>query len=63
MSEGNIEKITESGSNFAPTFVGHHVVPDTTFNGQCLIKNNISSFHIKVIKPYISYMLIPWLIN
>ena len=37
-SEENIENITKSGSNFAPTFVNHHVLPDIGFNGQCLIK-------------------------
>ena len=34
MSEENIENITKSDSNFAPTFVNHHVSPDTNFNGQ-----------------------------
>ena len=33
------ENITKSGSNFAPIFVGHHLLPDITFNGHCLIKN------------------------
>ena len=42
MSEENIENINKSGSNFAPTFVDHHLVPDISFNGHCLIKNNIS---------------------
>ena len=39
MSEENIENITKSDSNFAPTFVDHHVLPDINFNGQCLIDN------------------------
>ena len=38
MSEENIENITKSGSNFAPTFVDHYVLPDINFNGYCLIK-------------------------
>ena len=29
-------------SNFAPTFVDHHVLPDINFNGHFLIKSNIS---------------------
>ena len=41
ISEENIENITKSGSNFAPTFVDHHILPDINFNGNCLI-NNIS---------------------
>ena len=28
MSGENIEDITKSGSNFAPTFVDHHLLPD-----------------------------------
>ena len=31
MSEENIQNITKSDSNFAPTFVDHHVLPDTNF--------------------------------
>ena len=37
MSEENIENITQSDSNFAPTFVDHHVLSDINFNGHCLI--------------------------
>ena len=37
MSEENIENITKSDSNFPPTFIGHHVLPDINFNGYCLI--------------------------
>ena len=32
---------TKSDSNFAPTFVDHHLLPDINFNGHCLIKNSI----------------------
>ena len=32
MPEENIKNITKSGSNFAPTFVNHHVLPDIDFN-------------------------------
>ena len=42
MSEEIIENITKSDSNFAPTFVDHHLLSDINFNGDCLIKNNIS---------------------
>ena len=38
MSEESIKNITKSHSNVAPTFVGHHVLPDINFNGHCLIK-------------------------
>ena len=43
MSEENIENITKSDSNFAPTFAYHHILPDINFNGHCLINNNISN--------------------
>ena len=62
MSEENIENITKSDSNFAPTFVDHHILPDINFNGHCLIKDNIS-IPKKVIYLYISYTLIPQLRN
>ena len=62
MSEGGIENITKSDSNFAPTFVDHHLLPDMNFNGHCLIKNNISVSE-KVINLYISYTLAPQLGN
>ena len=39
MSEENIENVTKSDSDFAPTFVDHHVIPDINFNGHCLINN------------------------
>ena len=56
MSEENIENITKSDSNFAPTFLDHHLSPDINFNGHSLIKNNIS-IPKKVINLYISYTL------
>ena len=62
MSEENIENITKSNSNFAPTFVDHHVLPDIDFNGHCLIKNNIS-IPKNVINLHISYTLNPQLRN
>ena len=62
MSEENIENITKPNSNFAPTFVDHYVLPDTNFNGHCLIKNNIS-LPKKVINLYISCTLGPQLRN
>ena len=42
MSEENIENITKSDSNFAPTFVDHHLLPYIYLNGHFLIKHNIS---------------------
>ena len=62
MSEENIENITESDSNFAPTFVDHHVLTEINFNAHCFIKNNIS-IPKKVINLYISYTLNPQLRN
>ena len=53
MSEENIENITKSDSNIAPTFVDHHVLPDINFNEHCLI-NNIY-IPKKVINIYVSY--------
>ena len=61
MSEGNIENITKSDSNFAPTFVDHLVLPDINFNGHCLT-NNIC-IPKKIINLYISDTLNPWLRN
>ena len=62
MSEESIENITKSNSNFAPTFVDHHLLPDINFNGNCLTKNNIF-IPKKVINLYISYALVPQLRN
>ena len=56
MSDGSIENMTKSDSNFPPTFVDHYLLPDTTFNGHCLIKNNIY-IPKKVINLCISYTL------
>ena len=42
ISEGNIGNITKSDSNFAPTFVDHHLLPDINFSAHCLTKRNIS---------------------
>ena len=58
MSEESIENIAKSDSNFAPTFVDHNLLPDTNFNGHCLIKNNIS-IPKKMINLYISYTIGP----
>ena len=62
MSEEDMENITKSDSNFAPTFVNHHLLLDINFNGHCLIKNNIS-IPKKVTNLYISYKLNPQLRN
>ena len=62
MSQESIENIIKSDSNFAPSFVDHHLLPDTNFNGHCLIKNSIS-IPKKVINLYISYTLGPQLRN
>ena len=43
MSEESIENITKSDSNFPVTLVDYHSLPDINFNGQCLIKDNIST--------------------
>ena len=59
MPEENIESITKSDSNFAPTFVNDHVLPQIHFNGHFLINNNIS-IPKKVINLYISCILNPW---
>ena len=61
MSEENIENITKSENHFAPTFVDHHLLPDITFDGDCLI-NNIF-IPKKVINLFISYTLTRWLRN
>ena len=62
MSGENIENITKSDSNFAPTFVDHHLLLDTSFTGHCLINNDIS-IPKNVINLYISDTLSPWLRN
>ena len=35
MSGESIENITKSDNSFAPTFVDHHSLPYTNFNGRC----------------------------
>ena len=40
LSEENIETITTSDSNFVPTLINHHPLPDIKFKGHCLINNN-----------------------
>ena len=62
MSDKNIENITKSNSNFAPTSVDHHVLPDINFNGYCLISNNIC-ISKKVINLHMSFKLDPQLRN
>ena len=42
MSKESIENINISDSNFSATFIDHHLLPDTSFNGQFVIKSNIS---------------------
>ena len=59
-SEENFENITKSVSNFAPSFVDYHILPDIIFNGHCLINNNIF-IRKNIINMYISYTLIIWL--
>ena len=39
MSQENFENITKWDSNFAPTFVDHHVLPDINFNVHWLVNN------------------------
>ena len=51
MSEESIENITKSDSNFAPTFVDHHSLPD------------MNAIPKKVINSYISYTPGPQLQN
>ena len=62
MSEENVETIIKSDSNYAPTFIDHHLLPDINFNRHCLMKNNIS-IPQKAINPFISYTLNPQLRN
>ena len=56
MSKEIIGNINRSDSNFAQTFVNHHLLPDINFNGHCLINNKIY-IPKKVINLYISYLL------
>ena len=59
MSEESTESITKSGSNFAPIFVDHHLLPDMNFNGHYLINSILVPK--KLMNLYISYSLSPWL--
>ena len=59
MSKESIGNITKSNSNFAATFVDHYLLPNISFNGHYLLKNNIS-IPEKLINLYISYILSPW---
>ena len=62
MSEENIEDMTKSNNNFAPTFVVRRILPGINFNGHFLIKNNIY-IPKKVMNLYIYYKLNPQLSN
>ena len=62
MSEESIKNKTKWDSNFAPTFVDHHLLADINFNGHCLIKNVIS-IPKNVINLYVSYTPSPQLRN
>ena len=56
ISEECLENITKWDRNFAQTFIDHHLLPDISFNGDCLIRNNIS-IPKRVMSLYISYTL------
>ena len=56
-SKGNIEHITKSDSNFAPTLADHHLLLEIISNWHCLV-NNTSILKI-VINLYISDTLNP----
>ena len=62
ISEENIGDITKSGSNCAPTLVGHQLLPDVNFCRHCLMKKKFT-IPKKVINLYISYTLTAWLRN
>ena len=63
ISEENIKNITKSENNFAPTFVDQCVLPDITFNGNCLI-NHIYIPKKQIVQIYIYiYTFSPWLRN
>ena len=46
MSEENLENITKSDNNVAPTFLDHHLLPDMSFSGHGLIKKPFLSVKI-----------------
>ena len=52
------ENITKSDSNFAPTFVDPHLLPEMNFYEHCFIKSNIPIPKV-VINLFISYILQP----
>ena len=56
ISEENIEDITESDCNFAPTFLDHYLLPDINFN-ECYLMQHNASIPPKIINLYISYTL------
>ena len=62
MLKENIENITISDRNFAPNFFSHHLLPNISFDGHCLIWNKIY-YPKQVINLYISYTLTPLLRN
>ena len=59
MPKKYIENVTKSDSNFAPTFVCHHLLPNINFDRHCLINNNIS-IPYKLINLCISYIRNQW---
>ena len=62
MSKEIIENITKLDNNLVSTFVDPHLLLDMDFNGDCLIKSDIS-IRTKVINLHISYTLDPQLGN
>ena len=62
MWEENIEYETKLDSNFTPSLVDQHIIPEINFKGRCLIKDNIP-IPKNAINLYISYTLIPQLRN
>ena len=61
MSAENIQNITKSDKNFAPTSIDQYILADINFDRHWLI--NTISIPKKVIHLYISYMLNPQLKN
>ena len=60
MSEEKTENITKSDTDFAPAFVDYYIFPAIYFNGDLLIKKNVS-IRKKVINLNSSYKLNPQL--
>ena len=46
MSEENLENITKSNNDVAPTFADYHLLPDMSFSGHSLIKKTFVSMKI-----------------